>query len=827
MKTNKELFAVSKLALAVQSAFLVMLAMPLGAYAEEGDTASLTHPTNSVEVGADHVSTNSAKFGEYNGLNKKGADLIGNFSVRGGDAYNSFDGGEGTNRWNINGSDLGTTSREVGASYSKQGEWDLGFKYDALRHNITDSYQTPQQGAMGGNSFFIPQGFGIVDTKNPSSIKSPATAINAPYGTQALTPAQQAYFHTVDVHTDRENSNLTLGHEFDKQWSMNVQLNHLQQTGAKLISSGSDYNVKATGNTLFGTAGAPTKEAMQMLLNPTNYKTDTANLAINWIGDKSFFTASYFLSQFKDGYNGVSFSNPMTAASAAAAVGTPLTAASFPVNGTPLGVAFPINTLSTAPDNTFQQLNFNGGYDISQATKLVGGLSYGRNTQNTAFINQDQMQAGGLPQSSLNGLVVTTHADLKLTNQASKDLMLTAGLKYNNRDNQTASNTYKFIDLGGANETSISIPMSNKKTQFELAGDYHLDQRQKLHFGYEYEEIQRWCNSPPSLAQILAVTGGPGGAIGSAAATAYYAMGYSCAQVPDSKENKLVLNYRLKANDAVNFTAGYAYSKRKADVNPAFYNPMQANNQGFELPGYVAYFDASRNEQMVKAGFTWQPTDKFNLGLNGRYLTDDYGSALGVQKGKSWSANLDAEYNFTEHTSTGAYLTVQNRSRDLNNDVWSHATATYGTAAGSLAQPWVNSLIDKDNTVGINAKHRGLMGGKLDLAADLTYSLSKSGYTTIDNYTNVACTAVSTSGYACGATPDIKSELIKLKLTGNYKLDKSSKVVVGYIHQKLNSNDYYYNAYQMGYTPTSLMPTNQQNPSYSVNVVAMAYVHDF
>jgi MtrB/PioB family decaheme-associated outer membrane protein len=806
MKTNKEIFAASKLTLAVRGALIVMLVFPLGAYAEDDDVAALTHPTNSVEVGVGNTTKDSAKFGEYNGLDKKGANLIGNFKVRGGDAYNSYDGGDGINRWEIKGTDLGTTSRELGGTYSKQGQWDFGFKYDELQHNF-GSIQTPLQGSMGGNSFIMPQGFGIVDTRNPSGVTFPATnGINAPYGAQALTPTQQSYFHTVDVHSNRKNTTLTIGHEFDQQWSMRFELGHLDQSGAKLMMSSTDFQNKAPVNLLSGTSGAPTKEAMQMLMNPTNYKTDTLNLALNWLGEKGHFTGSYYLSQFKAGYSGVSFSNPMVADS----VGSTVAATVWP-NGTALGGPFPVDMLSTAPDNMFQQLNLNGGYNLTQDTKLVGGVSYGRNTQNMAYINQDQMQ---------------------VTNQTTKDLALTAGLKFNDHDNKTASNTYKFIDLGGATETSISTPMSNKKTQYELAGDYRIDSRQKLHLGYEYEQINRWCNSSPTAAQIAAASPALGsGTTAAALATAYYAQGNSCVQVPKSKENKLVANYRLKASDDVSFTAGYAYSQRKADVNAAFYNPMQANAQGFELPGYRAFFDASRKEQLVKAGVNWQASEKLNVGLNGRFVNDSYtDSALGVQSGHVWGANLDGAYSLSEKSSVGAYVSVQNRKRDLNNDQWGHTAAAYGTTlagSGSLTQPWSNRLTEDETTVGLSAKEGELMGGKLDLSADLTYSLSKSGYTTTDNWVNAACTTASVSGYACGATPDIKSKLIQFKVAGDYKLDKASKVRVGYLYQNLKSTDYYYNAYQMGYTPTSLMPTNQQAPSYSVSVITASYLYNF
>ena len=68
-----------------------MFAMPAVAMARDEDVAALTNPTNSVEIGVENTSRSSAKFGEYNGLNKKGVDAIGNFSVRGGDAYGQRD----------------------------------------------------------------------------------------------------------------------------------------------------------------------------------------------------------------------------------------------------------------------------------------------------------------------------------------------------------------------------------------------------------------------------------------------------------------------------------------------------------------------------------------------------------------------------------------------------------------------------------------------------------------------------------------------------------------------------------------------------------------
>jgi hypothetical protein len=285
---KKEQFAVRSLASAVQGALIAMFALPFAAAAADGEAsvATLTQPTSSIEIGVENVSKTSAKFGEYNGLNKSGAELIGNFGVRGGDGYHAYDGGMGTTRWEIKGTDLGTTSREISGTAGSQGQWNLGIGYDELRHYITDSYQTPYPGAMGGSSFVLPAAFGVIDT-NAAGV-----------GTQGMSAGQLTSFRTVDVHTERKNTTFKAGYIFDRQLSFQFDYKHLDQSGAKLVSAASD-----------GTGGGAGENAVT-LMNPTNYKTDTFDLGLTWIGDSAHLTASYFASIFKDGYSSLSWSNP-------------------------------------------------------------------------------------------------------------------------------------------------------------------------------------------------------------------------------------------------------------------------------------------------------------------------------------------------------------------------------------------------------------------------------------------------------------------------------------------------------------------------------------
>ena len=763
------------LALAVQSALIGMFALPMTAVAEgtvDEEAAALTHPTNSVEVGVSNVSRDSAKFGEYNGLDKSGAYGIANINLRGGESYD-----DSVMRWQIKATDLGTTSREVGASVSNQGQWSIGVNFDELRHNLSGSYQTPYQGRMGGNTFTLPTAFSAINT-------------SASGATLTMTPEQQGALHNVDIDTTRENTSITAGYNINPQWDIKLDLNHLKQSGAKLMAFANAKNGSVLGETI------------SILPNPTNFTTDTVNLALNWNGDKAHLNTSYFGSYFRNDYNQVTFETFAGDKS--------------------------MQKMSSPPSNDFHQLNLTGGYSLTPKTKLAGGVSYGRNTQNDAYAYDSFLMQSPLPKSSLNGVVVTTHADFKLTDQSIKNLVLSAGFKYDERDNQTISNIYSFNAVNGVNLAIYpNTPLSNRKTQYELAGDYRLTSNQHVRLAYNRENIERWCDSY--------------------AVNSLYTAGTSCVVATASRDDKLSATYKLNATEDVKLNVGYSFSDRTTDSNPnarAAVMGTKAGSAGLnagDLLGFYPAFDATRNQQMAKAGVDWQASEKLSMGLNGRYTYDNYyDSTYGVQDGNSWSLNLDASYNYNENGLITAYLTKDHRERSMTNlqqintTIGAGTTTKVSTPVG--ADTWTNNLKDNNVTFGLGAKQGGLLSGKLQLAGDITYSLGKTGYDTQLNYTGLtsstipALSLLSCSNPAvgeCGTVPDINNKLIRIKLNGDYKVNKNGKVTLGYIYQHLISNDYFYNGYQYGLTPTTVMPTNQQSGTYSVNMVSATYIHTF
>jgi len=756
MNTHNNTMRLSTLALAIMGALTAM-----SARADDAEAAALKTPENFVEAGLIHVSDSSAKFGEYNGLNKSGGYLLGNFGVRGGDAYQNTGG---TGRWSIFGTDLGLTSRAIGGTLANQGQWNLGIGFDQLRHNLTDTFQTPYLGNPGDSRFVLPTGFGLVPNTN------------------LLTAGQQAAFRTVDVQTTRKNTSLNGGMRLNAQWGVSFDFNHLDQTGGKLMGFGQ------------AAIGGATGEFVAILPTPTNWKTDTFNMALNWNGDMGHATASYFSSLFHQQNDRVNFET--------------------------FAGATTLQTMSTPPSNSFHQLNLTGGYALSPATKLTGGVSYGRNTQNDAFAFDPAMMVTQPARTSLDGVVVTTHADAKVTNQTTRNLVLSAGLKWDERDNRTASNIYNFRAIDGGNIANYpNTPLSFRTAQLELAGDYRLAREQRLRWAYEREDKHRWCNN-------YAVNAG-------------YPPGTNCVVAVKSVEDKIGVTYRAKPLDVVDANLGYTYSDRRTDSDPNAIAAFIGTNGGVagqnagDFRGFFPFFDASRKRHAAKAGLSWQANDQLALGVTGRYTRDNYDSQFGVQDGNSWSLNLDSTYNYSERGSVTAYATRQHRQRDMTNIQRTTASAAAATAT-AIAVPagatWNNTLTDDDTTLGIGFKHGGFLGGKLELSGDLSYSTGKAAYGTFLNYattTTNGATCASAAILSCGQLPDITAKTTTIKFAAAYQVDKRSKVIMRLAHQRLKSDDFFFNGYQTGFTPSQVLPNNLQSGSYSVNVISLSYLYAF
>jgi MtrB/PioB family decaheme-associated outer membrane protein len=771
---------------------VAFLCTSMGAMADDEEVDALKLPAQTLEIGVINTSADSVKYGEYGGLTKAGTYLNSNVRLRGGLGYRANENGE-TNRWAVDGSDLGLESRSLSGSVSEQGDWAWSISYDELRHNLSGGYQTPYQGAMGGNNFTLPSSLNYITLSNPTTsaqylANTPQSTFTGKVNNVAGTYNWASYLKDMEVYSGRKNTTLIGKKIIDGSSSLTFEYNQLKQDGAKLMAFATEK---------VGTGTTVTAEKTAILPAPTNYLTDTWNVGYNWKSEKTRLSVGYYGSFFRNEYNRINFQPAFGGASTT-------------------GVT---QALSTAPDNIFNQLNIMGGHDYSNTLKLTSNLSWGRSEQNAPFVNDTNLQVGGTVPGSLNGLVDTTHFDAKIVDTAIKDLVLAAAFKYDMRDNQTASNMYNFNAISGSNPYNYpNTPLSTKKVGAEFSGDYKLNANQKLRVSYGHEDLDRFCNNY----------------------AASYGAGANCVVAKSSREDKLDTTFRQKLTDSADVKFGYSYSDRvtnndiyaKAAMGgwtSGFTGPINVNGSsltpgqnGGDYIGFRPFFDASRRQHALKVSSNWEVTDQLSFSASGRVTQDTYeDSNFGVSLGNSHGINLDATYAYRESGSIYGYMTKQDRGRDMTNHYQSNVASL-----ASYAGNWVNKLDSSDITYGLGFKEDGLMSGKLTLKGDLSYSLANTYYTTNVLYSPAtACTDA--SQLTCGATPTIHSATTQIKLSGIYTLDKNSKINVAYIYQRLEADDYYYNGLQTGYTPTGVIPTNQSAGGYSVQAVGASYIYSF
>ena len=736
MNATKGRTSVRPSIVAVRAALLAMAISP-AAYAADpapADPAAIaqTQHTNFVEAGVGYVTDKSFKFGQYNGLFDKGAYGIFNLDIRDNAPYDS---GSAT-RWRIVGTNLGLDTRTVYAEGGEQGTFRVFGGFDELRSNYSDTYQTPFLGA-GTNLLTLPGNWlkPIVPQANATSGNfrslSPATGLAPAIVGGVVTPptaAQQAQvaaiigadvpdFHNVDLDTIRKTYGGGISYNFSPRLELKVSATQTTQDGLKPLN-------------MISLASGTFSAVMPNLIDQT---TNQYNASLNYTGEKFFFTAAYYGSYFHNNNSSMTFDN-------AFAKGT-------------------LSTMSTAPDNIFNQFTLKGGYNFTPTTKLVLAGSYGRNTQNQAYLNDPTMPLG-LPVASLNGLVESEMFTARLTDKPTKDLGVALAYTYNNRDNKTPVNTYVFYDAGepksGASpfNTALGLPLgtlgsniniyanrpySKKLNTVNLDGDYRVANGQFVKAGYEYQQIDRNC--PDSWI--------------------------NCADATQARENTLRAAYDGNISEGLSARLNYAYSQRRVDYDPnawlalvpmannipgaptvgattsvaaflastglggfgpiAPYVPLQPGNLGIffpnnsalpqalygsrndihEIPGMARFNQADRDRNKVRASVDWQALEELSLQGGIEYVDDNYNNSVyGLTSAKGWAVNLEATYQVSADFSANLFYTYGNQRNQSAGASYASGqitnTATVGGVAGNtvVSGGCFTTVIDKN----MNAK---------------------------------------------------------------------------------------------------------------------------
>jgi MtrB/PioB family decaheme-associated outer membrane protein len=695
--------------LAAEQGAAIAIALAAGSGRAAAQTAQeVTKPTSTVEVGAGGVSEGSYKAGEYTGLEKKGGLGIGHFDLRGGAAYDS----DSALRWRIKGTDLGLETRSLSAEVGVQGVFRFNVGYDEVRRNRSDSYQTPYNGA-GTNVLTLPAGWQVPTVAGSAGTNSVVNVLSARGLVRSIGDAQYidtrtasptfggllrptaAQIATVDaaanadvpafqnfnLSTKRTRYDLAVDFSFDPKWGVGAEFRPEHKDGAKPMGTVS----RNTGG-----------DISTVIPDVIDQNTNQIDLRLNFRGAKSFAQAAYYGSIFT---NHVPFMSWQNWATGPTGTGT--------IN---IGTGI-VNTMSSAPGNRFNQVSATAGFTMRSATKLVANGSYSRNTQNDSFLTDSTTPV--VPAVSLNGLVVSTAFDVKLTSKPTKKLNLLAAYKYDNRDNRTPVYIFQYADAGEATAANANFPAgpnnpygavlaqnananraySRKLNQFNADADYAVATRQWIKGGYDYQRMHRECFSSWISCADAAITNentlrAEWRATLSDDFTGRIGYAHAVRRTPDYSENAFLAlvpyanvipatatggatAYSFMLANGWNGwgpAAGYAVTTGNMNLffpnNNALANALYANNNRIsELPGMRRYFVADRNRDKVRVSASWQATVEMSFQGSLDYNKDHYADAIyGLQDTNTWAANIEGTYAVGTDFTLSAFYTYE----DLN-----------------------------------------------------------------------------------------------------------------------------------------------------------------
>ena len=228
--------------------------------------------TASVDVGAGYVSQDSPKFGDYTGLDRKGAYAVldGTASRRGDDGYFA----------DLTAADLGLDSRRIFGQAGREGLYSLRIGYAEIPRHLTEGAATPFLGS-GGNVLTLPGGY---PAGNTAGMPLAGT----------LQPIELGYnYKRFDL-----GASLVGGQE----WSYRLSVRRDTRDGTKPISG-----------SFFSTAS--------QFAAPVNESTNQLEVGINYATKRLQATLGYQLSIYRNENDGVTWSNPFFPVVAGASTG--------------------------------------------------------------------------------------------------------------------------------------------------------------------------------------------------------------------------------------------------------------------------------------------------------------------------------------------------------------------------------------------------------------------------------------------------------------------------------------------------------------------------
>jgi MtrB/PioB family decaheme-associated outer membrane protein len=580
-----------------------------------------------------------------------------------------------------------------------------------------------------------------------------------------------------DLNLELKRKGVTLGGETWLSGTLQFEatFKNEDKNGARFFGRGFACASAAAPGCLGPTATA-TGWALLMLPEPINSTIRQLDAKLNYSGDKLKLTGGYYGSFYINDNGNLTPTVPDTLNNA---MGTPL----------PLSTGLQSilqQPMALPPDSQAHQIYVSGNYRFTPATRATFKYAYTHATQDEDFA---KMGLTGAPagRSSLGGVVDTTLGQLGLTTRPMDKLSLLTNVRYESKDNKTPIDLY---NTEGTNTFTNGNP-SPRKLNAKLEGSYQLPANNRATLGVDYEAVDHGTWTATDSA------GGVTGLKQKTAETGWRA--------------------ELRRSMSETLTGALSYVSSRREGKSSWLRPNTVANAG-TIQGVTPVSDAAifnrtaifpfiyedRERDKVKLMTNWTPTERLSLQFLLENGKDTYHGPTehGLRDSGYRFYSADASYTLSEAWTLTGYLS--------RGDQIVHAGHSTGYDA---------ALRDITDSIGLRLV--GKPSGRLQVGGDLTYLHDRLIYQ--QDYDPLASATNKLFLTEQGGLPDVTYRLLRLKLFGEYAVQKNAYIRLDFVHERTYFNEwtYGYNGVPFTYSDNTTLGAKQNQ---SVNFIGASLI---
>ena len=737
--------------------------------------------------------TNPNQAGRYNGLNTTGANIVGQFACYSRpsadphdtwhlDAFGDnliFQTGSAPANYAASHSNGVANNGSLSVNFGRQGSWAGGVSYDAISYtgNVVDSLYGVNGGQATLNSGLTP--WGGATASAPGSVTKPTLTVPALSATGAMQPVQTG--------TRRD----ILGANFKYlygDWTFGGILRHEHKQGSMEESFDGPW-----GGTAFAL--------------PIDYTTDRYDIAASYSTRVNQVSLQYTLSHFHDGNSFVNlpypFSNTAVPYQLSAAYSTPPdTTAHY------LTLMAATNSVPNARIN----LNLRAGLELQD--DMFAPDTADPNLQGTPGFSNLNSNLQGTSANSLDARAKIIQGKLSVYSRPVAAVDVNAYYGYDRRI--VSMNQYKVYtgNTGGSGDTNFTsasfvVPQEWLKQNAGVDVGYRLDPKSntKLTVAYRYDDVDR-----------------------------------SNAQVGSSNTNTESVTLSSAMGPLAFGRLSYEHAERSGVLNylTPWANLAGAPTAGLDYSG--AYYQAPMKSDAVKLMSQYTATEQVSAALFVQYKIDNYtyptataigtnvppltGNGGGVKEDSNLTVGPSVDYRPRDDVRVHIFYNFEQiYFNNIGNGACSTAAQAATAACLGSAGYFQNKYTSNVNTVGVSGDWK--VNDNLRVAAEYTFAY---GSVMFGEYNGVFVANPTASYQNVTNYPDINSRMHNLRLTGAYKLNPQTDLLLRATWSYYRDNSWYDTAASIqgaGTTAVSILTPGYTSPNYNVGTVMAGVKYRF